>query len=191
MITAAFVVLAGLSATASAQRKAAPKMTEGIIDPRASQEYTLKVDSIKVSDGILAMDYNFGDVVFGDSFLGRTSGDLAGSLMMSLNSAPTTIQGEEVQVVGGSWSLPVYTPDSKFGEIYMGSIYGAISNGKISWDESGTVANLVLVFSVDNGTKNWGGAKGSADFYGTLEVQKGQPVHLSGVMTIRLDAAQE
>lgn len=186
MITAAFVLLAGLCASAAAQRKTGLTMMNGIDPIPSSQEYYLKVNGIEASEGTVAVDYKFGESLFGYSFLGRTDGDLQGSLMLSMNCAPAAFTpGEMNQMFGGSWTLPVYMSGKLFRDVYQGSLYGTVNGGKMAWDKTGTIADLVITFTVDNGTKAWEGRTGEATFLGTLDESGKFPI-LTGELHIVL-----
>jgi len=186
MITAAFILLAGLCASATAQRKTNLIMSgDGI--PVPQQEYFLKVNAIEASEGTVAVDYKFGESLFGYSFLGRTTGDLAGSLMLSMNCSPAAfVPGGMNEMIGGSWTFPVYASDKSTRDIYLGSLYGTIKTGKMAWDKSGTIAEMSVILVFENGTKTWEGRRGYAEFLGTLD-DSGKFETLTGVLHIVLE----
>jgi hypothetical protein len=165
LLTAALVMAAGLVGSAMAQGRIAPA---GAIEIRPIPA-TTKLNAIEITDGTIGYDSNAKqEMTYGYSFLGRTSGEFPGSFSLFMNCTPAIpMLGDASEVTGGSWALPVYMTGAKGGLVYVGSLYGTISNGSMNWDKLGN-ADVNLVLNVDGGTQNWAGATGSVTFVGTL-----------------------
>jgi hypothetical protein len=149
---------------------------------------TLKVSGIELTDGVTGLDNRFQETIFGYGFMGQTSGDLPGSLMLSMNCYPAYFkEGTTNQVTGGMWTLPVYSrPRRGLSDVYMGSLYGTIVDGKMSWGAEG--ADMDLVFNIDGGTGTWDGASGRGEFTGRLLETKGGAAVLEGELTLTYGA---
>ena len=182
LITAAFILVVGLVASATAQTSE----QVGISPPQPiDTTVTMELNSVEVTDGIIALDPKRGDSMFGYGFLGRTSGDLPGSFMFSMNCFPSFFEpGGTNEITGGMWTLPVYTrPYKGLDTTYMGSLFGTVVNGSMDWDKTGT-ALVFFTFNVDGGTENWAGVKGYGTFKGTLIENEKTGTTLSGWVTI-------
>jgi hypothetical protein len=143
---------------------------------------TASVDAIEVAAGTVVVDNEASqETTFGYTFLGQTSGDVTGSLTLSLNCmqvipGPGDIVGPgtkigAAEVTGGAWTLPVYTLGVKGSGGHTGSLYGTIAKGgTMTWDKSGTNAIVYFELNVDGGTQSWSGIQGSATFVGVLAV---------------------
>lgn len=179
MITAAFILVVGLGTGAAAQRKSSQI---SISPPQPiEQTVTLNLNAVEVSDGMVALDPKFGETVFGYGFLGRTTGELPGSFMFSMNCAPAVFTpGGANDITGGSWTLPVYMLAIRGG--YAGSLYGTVVNGTMNWSKDG-LADVFMTFNVDGGTQVWKGVTGYGTFAGTVTNEKGTTT-MSGVLTI-------
>ena len=166
LLTASFILLAGLITGAMGQRKTGA--TAPTLSPPEPIQTIVKVNAIEIADGIVGVDkQNQVETMFGYSFLGRTSGALPGSFMFSMNCAPAAfVPGGTNDVTGGAWSLPVDMNEIRGG--YAGSLYGVIEKGKMEWDKTGTRATLYLVLKIDGGTQIYKGFSGYALFTGTL-----------------------
>ena len=183
-ITAAFILVVGLGTSVTAQRKTS--LQAGITPPQpVDTTVTLELNSVEVTDGTIAFDPKRGDSMFGYGFLGRTSGDLPGSFMFSMNCFPSFFApGGTNEITGGMWTLPVYmTPFKGLNTTYMGSLYGTLVNGSMDWDKTGT-AQVFFAFNVDGGTQNWAGVKGYGTFKGTLSENEKTGTTMSGWLTI-------
>ena len=184
LITAAFILVAGLGAGTAAQSKI--NLQDGIAPPIPFETtISMELNAIEVTDGLVALDPKRGDTMFGYGFLGRTSSELPGSFMLSMNCFPAVfLPGEGNEITGGMWTLPVYmSPPKGFNTVYMGSFYGTVGGGKMGWDKEGN-ATVFMTFNVDGGTQTWNGVTGSGFFEGTLtETGKG-PATLTGKLTI-------
>lgn len=190
LFAATFVLLVGLYAGAMAQGKMDRKGS-AIAFPPEPIVPVMKLNAIEVSDGTLGVaNLTNKETAFGYSFLGRTSGSLPGSFTLSMNCAPALPQpGETSEISGGSWTLPVYMTEVRGG--YAGSLYGTIAKGTMTWDKTGTSANVYIVFNVDGGTQSWNGVGGFATFSGTLmeSGDKGQKTTLTGDMVFTIIGA--
>jgi hypothetical protein len=201
ILAAALVLLAGLCAGATAQQLKTETKTQAPVSP--GDTVTLKLNAIEVAEGARAFDYNITptdlrpepllrEVLFGYSFLGRTSGGLPGSLSLSMNCTPATFTpGGTNEMAGGTWSLPVYNNrgvlDAYYRvgvfDSYVGALYGNITGGTINWDKTGTVGVFDMTFVMTGGTKAFAGLSGKGTLQGTLfESEKGTTIE--GVMTI-------
>ena len=193
LLAAAFVLLAGLSASALAQSK----MASPAFLPPEPVVTVSKVNAIEVTDGTLGYDGETKEeTAFGFSFLGRTTGAFPGSFTLSMNCAPpprppvdkggiagafiVPILPPVTGITGGLWTLPVYVTGIR-STGYAGSLYGTIAKGTMYWDKTGTIAKAIIALNVDGGTQSWEGVRGYATFSGTLFVdEKTQKTMLSG-----------
>jgi len=177
LFAAALVLVAGLTAGVMAQGKAGAAFR---LPPEPITPVTT-LNAIEVTDGALGYDSQKQEVMFGYSFLGRTTGVYPGSFTLSMNCTPAVpIPSGTSELTGGSWTLPVYTTETKASG-YAGSLFGTIAKGTMSWDKTGTKATLYLVLSVDGGTEAWDGVGGYATFTGTLFVdEKTEKTMLTG-----------
>lgn len=178
LLTLVFVLLSGLSAGVMAQRKSSGSLRL----PPEPIGTVVSVNAIEVTDGLAGFDSDKQETQFGYSFLGRTTGAFPGSFTLSMNCSPAiAVPGDTSPLKGGSWTLPVYNAGLKSG--YAGSLYGTIAKGQMTWDKTGTSANVYIVLNVDGGTQSWDGVTGYATFTGTLtEGEKGQKTTLTGDM---------
>ena len=199
ILAAALVLLAGLCAGATAQQLKTEPETRAPFSP--GDTLTLKLSAIEVAEGARGFDSNvtpaalppeqlIREVLFGYSFLARTSGELPGSLSLSMNCTPATFTpGGTNEMAGGTWALPVYNNrgmlDADYRGVfdsYVGALYGNITSGKINWDKTGTVGVFDMSFEVTGGTKDFAGLNGKGTIQGTVfEGEKGTT--LEGVMT--------
>jgi hypothetical protein len=177
MIAAAFVLLAGLCASAAAQVEIGPIPMDTTV--------TMKLNAVEVSDGVVGLDPKFGETMFGYSFLGQTTEGLPGSFMFSMNCAPAVFTpGESNAISGGAWTLPVYMrPFRSLSNVYVGSLYGGIVDGTMGWAKDGT-ADIYMTFNVAGGTDTFGGATGKGTFQGTIKVDENGEKTVSGELTI-------
>lgn len=177
LLTLVFVLLSGLGTGVIAQRKAGAAVL-----PPEPVGTEVQVNAIEVTDGHAGFDSEKLETQFGYSFLGRTTGSFPGSFTLSMDCSPTIPVPEDTsEIKGGSWTLPVYMTEVKGG--YAGSLYGTIAKGKMTWDKTGTSANVYIVLNVDGGTQAWDGYRGYATFVGTLVAgDKGQKTTLTGDM---------
>ncbi len=184
MIIAALILVAGLGANAAAQRKT---NLEGSVNGPISVDttVTLKLHAVEVTDGLIGVDPNKGETMFGYGFLGRTSGDLPGSFTFSMNCFPAVfVPGEANEITGGMWTFPVYMRPSKDEDtVYMGSFYGSLVDGKMRWDKVGN-AEVHLVFNVDGSTQTWDSVTGYGFFEGTMTQDEKGSSRLDGELTI-------
>jgi hypothetical protein len=186
VLAAAAMLLTGIVANVSAQQmKKAPVRANGavtIVPPlpvgTLSGDYSSIVNAIELSLG--DTQYAVGQT-FGWTSYGTTSGDLNGYLFMSMNyTVPTglarpQLQSESViappqpfyqtsKVTGGSWSKLIFVKGK-----YVGSVYGRIVDGDLTWDSSNSIATMKLVLVADNGTATFLGNKGKGFFQGTFD----------------------
>ncbi|MGH9874757.1 MAG: hypothetical protein ACRD9S_20065, partial [Pyrinomonadaceae bacterium] len=171
MIIAAFILIACLAASADAQRKTALQVNNIAPPQPIGESVTMTLNAIEVSDGVVGLDGrdgggagvypNPGETIFGYGFLGRTTGDLPGSFMFSMNCTPAVFTpGESNEITGGMWTLPVYAQALKgLNTVYMGSLYGKSVSGKMGWDKDGNAAVYVNL-TIEGGTQNWAGVTG-------------------------------
>ncbi len=192
MLATALVLLTGLCAGATAQQL---KTETNPPTPNfIGNTITLKLSAIEVAEGARGFDYNvtatalrpeplFREILFGYSFLGRTSGDLPGSLSLSMNCTPAAFTpGGTNEMAGGMWTLPVYSNHDGSLDSYDGALYGSVAGGTIKWDKTGTVGEFDMSLQITGGTKDFAGLSGKATIQGTVyESEKGTT--LSGVMT--------
>jgi hypothetical protein len=194
MITAAFILIACLAASAGAQRKTSLPV-DNISPPQPiDQNVTMKLNAIEISDGIVGLDPKFGgaagfsragETIFGYAFLGRTSGTLPGSFMLSMNCTPAVFTpGGANEITGGMWTLPVYAlPFKGLDTVYMGSLYGEPVSGNMGWDKEGN-AEVFVNLTIEGGTQNWAGVKGYGTFEGTVTTSGKGGTTLTGVLTL-------
>jgi hypothetical protein len=201
ILAAALVLLAGLCAGATAQQLKTETKTQALVSP--GDTISMRLSAIEVAEGARAFDYNITpaalrpeplmrEVLFGYSFLGRTSGELPGSLNLSMNCTPATFTPEGTnEMAGGTWTLPVYNNRGLLGayyrvgviDSYVGALYGNVTGGTIKWDKTGTVGVLDMTFEVTGGTKAFAELSGKGTIQGTMfESEKGTT--FEGVMTI-------
>lgn len=129
----------------------------------AAQQVTY-VDQLygyEISPGI-----KYGGVRYGATFVGQAYGELPGYFYGSLNYTPASV-GPSVtnQIVGGYWSLKVFDSHGN----YQGLVYGRFTGGTVSWDQTGTVAQVAATMSVTGGTGAYRGARGTGLFNGQLD----------------------
>lgn len=192
MMIAVLILAAGLFAGAAAQPKT---NMQGSITPPQPVDTTvsMELNSVEVTDGVIGLDANWSETMFGYGFLGQTSGDLPGSFMFSMNCSPATfVPGQTNEVTGGMWTLPVYMrpePVKGFDTYYMGSFFGTLVKGTMAWDKIGG-ADVFFIFNVDGGTGNWDGVKGYGTFQGTLIQNEKAGTTLSGKLTITYTSPQ-
>jgi hypothetical protein len=200
LLTTALALVAGLCTGAEAQtlknkwNSAVPALT-------TPEPISLKLNAIEVAAGNAGTDNTIRpintpeqaivlpidpprQVLFGYSFLGRTAGTLPGSFNLSMNCTPVTFEPDSSnEIVGGSWSLPVYSEKLRLGSSYIGALYGHITGGKMAWNKTGTVSTVDLTFVIDGGTQQLFDLAGAGSFQGTLtENEKGS--RLVGELTI-------
>jgi hypothetical protein len=153
-----------------------------------ARQTSVSVDAIQVSDGERLIDPNSQrETTFGLGFLGRTTGDLPGSVTFALNvtNSPET-RNNVSAITGGPWTLPVYMTEVRGG--FAGSIFGTISDGVIIWDRTNNTAQVSMTLKVEGGTLAWDGATGSATFDGTLVPEdKSSRYRLRGKLSITLN----
>ena len=152
------------------------------------QTVELKLHGIEFNDGVVGFDKETGrDSMFGYGFHGQTYGALPGVLTLSMNCTPATFNpGESNEMTGGTWTLPVYSmPPLYKNPVYLGSFYGHIVSGKLSWEKIS--AKMYFTFAIDGGTVKFTGATGDGFFEGDLtEPVKGQEeATIEGVFTLR------
>jgi hypothetical protein len=184
LMVAAFVLLAGLGAGVMAQGKM--KITSFRLPPEPVDPVVTTVNAIEVTDGALGYDSQTKqEILFGYSFLGRTTGAFPGSFTLSMNCTPlgytpvdnggivglVPVQPPPTEIKGGSWTLPVYMTSLR-STSYAGSLYGTIAQGTMDWDSTGTNANVYIVLNVTGGTQTWENVGGYATFTGTLVVDE-------------------
>jgi hypothetical protein len=185
---------AGLCTSAGAQvRKDTQQSAVVALD---ANTISLKLRSIEIAGGTTGFDYGASSaevvlpplqprqILFGYSFLGRTVGDLPGSFALSMNCTPATFEpGGSNELVGGTWSLPVYVTGRLFGTTYVGALYGHVTGGKMVWDKTGATSTVDMNFTVDGGTQKLINSTGEGSFQGVLtESEKGAT--LDGVLTL-------
>jgi hypothetical protein len=183
-MAAAFVLLAGLG-TAMGQGKMNKNGATFRLPPEPIGP-VVKINAFEVTDGSIGYRPTKEETMFGYTFLGRTSGSLPGSITLSMNCTPATpTPGGSSALTGGSWTLPIYMTEVRGG--YAGSLFGTIVKGTMTWDKTGTNANIYFVLNVDGGTQSWEGIQGYATFAGTLFVdEKTQKTMLTGEMVFNL-----
>jgi hypothetical protein len=193
------ILLAGILSNVSAQRtQSAPPRDEtpaSDIQPDLG-EITVRNDISRVSAIELSTgetDYAIG-TTFGATYQGELSGELPGTFFVSMNytvpetalyaggvtSTNGTPQPERSsQITGGSWTRLIYSK----GE-YIGSVYGRITGGTVTWGADDLHANISLQLAVDNGTQSLTGSRGNGNFEGTLD-RTIQPAALSGTLALQ------
>ena len=185
VLSITIALLAGLGAGAGAQER--KPIDKSLAPALASRVVTLKLNAVEVAEGVTGMDFFnqagkgltpeplWREVLFGYGFLGKTSGELPGSFVVSMNCAPAVFTpGGSNEMVGGMWTLPVYMDGIRIGPAYMGALYGTVTGGKVSWDKLGTVGTTVMSLNVAGGTKYLAEVTGQATFEGTwIESDKG------------------
>lgn len=153
-----------------------------------AREARVSVDAIQVSQGERLVDPSSQrDTTFGLGFLGRTAGDLPGSVTFVLNvtNSPET-RNNVSAVTGGPWTLPVYMTEVRGG--FAGSLFGTISDGVIVWDRANNTAQVSMTLKVEGGTVAFAGATGSAVFDGTLVPEdKSSGYRLQGKLSFTLN----
>lgn len=153
-----------------------------------AREARVSVDAIQVNQGERFIDPSSQrDTTFGLGFLGRTAGDLPGSVTFALNvtNSPET-RSNTSAITGGPWTLPVYMTEVRGG--FAGSLFGTISDGVIVWDRINNTAQVSMTLKVEGGTVAWEGATGSASFDGTLVPEdKSSRYRLRGKLSFTLD----
>ena len=176
-IAFAAVLICVLSAAAVAQKIVRPTPIETTV--------SVKVEAVEVSDGVLVFDPNYGESMFGYSFTGEATGDLTGAPMFSMNCFPAQfIAGETNKVTSGSWALPVYMkPYKGLNVVYVGSLFGQLVDGTMTWDKLGTTANITVKITIDDGTGTYAGVSGRGVFQGTL-IEGEKVTTLSGLLTL-------
>lgn len=184
LITAALVLVVGLAVSAAAQRASVLERGGGAPPLPIETTLQIKVDALEVSDGNVGLDPTFGETVYGYTFLGQAGGDMQGSLVFSMNCAPAIFTpGESNLVSGGTWTFPVYMkPPKGLNTIFMGSLFGKLTDGKMAWDKS-EVGEVYFNLTVEGGTMTWSGAKGHGIFRGTM-VETKEGALLNGLLTI-------
>jgi hypothetical protein len=187
VLAVAAMLLTGIVANVAAQQiKKAPVRSNGaviIVPPplpvgTLSGDYSSKVNAIELSLG--DTQYAVGQT-FGWTSYGTTSGDLNGYMFMSMNyTVPPGLVRPQLQsesaiappqpvyqtskVTGGSWSKLIFVKGK-----YVGSVYGRIVDGDLTWDLSDSIATMQLVLVADNGTAAFLGNKGKGTFQGTFD----------------------
>ena len=162
----------------------------GLFWSTQAQSLSTKLQTIEVSPGIEGTDKG---MMYGATYLGKTTGVLPGSFFLSMNYDMTSVltarlslaqQVPSIQnITGGTWSLPVYR-----GSLYLGAIYGHIQEGTMQGTPGGlrpSTVNMILV--VDGGTQTYDGTSGSGTFSGTLNhVTKDGIPTMSGTLSFDL-----
>lgn len=191
LFAAAFVLLAGLSLGIMAQKTMDPTDSAFRFPPPEPITPSVRVTAIEITDGTIGSDNQTkNETIFGYSFLGQTTGSFPGSFTLSMNCTPAVpVPGDTSELTGGAWTLPVYWTEIRGGG-YAGSLYGTVVKGTMSWDKTGTNANVYFVLKVDGGTQSWDGTGGFATFVGTIFVdEKTQKTMLSGDIVFTLLSA--
>lgn len=104
----------------------------------------------------------------------KTTGDLPGSLTLSMNYEGIKAPGTSNTVTGGAWTLPVYGPTTSSNvrpiriDSYQGVVWGTVETGAVSWDKAGTTATVDLKLLLKGGTQSLVDLRGSAVLYGTV-----------------------
>jgi hypothetical protein len=184
LLTLVFVLLSGLGAGVMAQNKGGSAFR---LPPEPIVPVTT-VNALEVTDGTPGYDSQTKqEVMFGYSFLGRTTGAYPGSFTLSMNCTPAVpVPSDKSELTGGSWTLPVYMTAIK-GSGYAGALFGTVAKGTMIWDKTGTNATMYMVLSVDGGTQAWDGVGGYATFTGTLFVdEKTQKTMLTGDLVFNI-----
>jgi hypothetical protein len=190
-IAIALIAIGGTDAMAQGSFGQQTSAVGPILSP--VEPITIKIRSIEISGGTIGFDKGQPpsspmlesairlpleppqQVLFGYSFLGRSSGELPGSFMLSMNCRPAIFEpGGSNELVGGTFTLPVYLEKATRGSNYQGALYGQVTGGKMSWDKTGTLATVEMNFTVDGGTQNLSDRRGEGVFQGILtEGEKG------------------
>ena len=104
----------------------------------------------------------------------KTSGDLPGSLTVSMDYEGAKGPSAKSLVTGGAWTLPVYE-QSTFANVrttridsYQGLVFGSVDAGAITWNEAGTIATVELKLLIRGGTQAMSDLSGTAVLYGTV-----------------------
>lgn len=123
--------------------------------------YVDQLSGYEISPGI-----KYGGVRYGATFVGQAYGELPGYFYGSINYTPASV-GPSVtnQIIGGYWSLKAFDQQGN----YQGIVYGRFTGGTVSWDETGTVAQVSATMSVMGGTRAYRGARGMGFFNGQLD----------------------
>ncbi len=118
-----------------------------------------------------------GDVTTGLSFIGVTTGDVAGSFQASMNYTPPNPGPNVVNtLLGGTWSI---SSDD-------GNLSGTISGGMAIWDDTTSNAAVTGQFVVVDGTGRFEDASGTGEFTGVLSHLVFPPT-LIGDLVLTLD----
>lgn len=133
---------------------------------------------------------------YGATYYGQTFGDRTGSFFVSVNyslpgtGGPTAREAgsdtsdmpqpidQSSLVTGGSWTRQVFI-DGK----YVGSVYGRITGGTVTWSQTDLSATVDLELAVDNGTEKFLDRTGKGQFHGKLDRMSKLPI-ISGDLTL-------
>lgn len=152
--------------------------------------YTIAITANELSPGVT--EFALGKT-YGWTAYGKTSGDLTGFIFVSMNYTLPNLKvtsGVDIsplqpilptsEITGGSWSKLIFNRGQ-----YLGSVYGRIGGGTLTWSQSDLSATMSLVLTADNGTGSFVGNVGKGSFEGTMNpslTTKGGNV--TGVLTL-------
>lgn len=98
-----------------------------------------------------------GDVRYGVTFSGTSTGSLPGWWMVTLNYTPSSAAGGMVNnVMGGRWQFTQFENG-----LYKGSLYGNVTGGQIVRDPTGVWAEVEAEFVITGGTGAYVNATGT------------------------------
>jgi hypothetical protein len=140
----------------------------------ATTTYTDKVRGLEVSAGTI-----IGDTRFGATFVGKTTGDLPGVLVASINYTPSSPgPGVTNTIVGGKWVL----------RGPWDTVYGSFPGGKVRWNANGTLAAVEAKMRVRGGSVDGVPVlKGRGTFSGVLDhspLDQGLPPTVGGKLSL-------
>jgi hypothetical protein len=101
----------------------------------------------------------------------KTTGTFPGNFTLTMDYAAMKEPGTQSDVIGGSWTLPVYAT-TKYSlrpspaDAYQGVLFGNVEGGVITWDKLSTTMELKM--NVSGGTQGFSEYRGTATLYGTL-----------------------
>jgi hypothetical protein len=137
----------------------AREASSALLASPASTAATDALSGIEISPGII-----LGNVRHGATFVGHAAGQLPGVWAVSINyTPPHPGPGVTNTIVGGSWSLAVFSNGT-----FEGIVYGSVPDGTVTWNAAGTVASISADLTVLGGTGAFVGATGTGTFTGTL-----------------------
>ena len=122
--------------------------------PDPGQAITIEIDGIEIDRGDTVEG-----TTYGLRFVGTASGDVEGTMEVSLDyTPPGPGPGVVNTIVGGSWSINATD----------GVLSGPITSGSATWDDDVSIATIAATFGITEATGIFAGYAGQGTYNGEL-----------------------